>query len=453
MSDYDVDLFVIGAGSGGVRAARIAAAHGAKVAIAEKRFYGGTCVNVGCVPKKLMTYVAGYSAAMDDAAGYGWTIGPRSLDWAQFIKRKNEEIERLNGIYERMLENAGVKIHWGEASLVDAHTVEVEGKKIAAKYILIATGGKIFIPNIEGASEHGITSDDVFFLKKQPKRLVIVGVGYIGLEFASIFNKLGSEVHVVFRRDQILNEGFDEDVRVHLHHEMIKKGIQFHPETNITCVEKKKDDLTVYLDDETTLKADQILFATGRTPNTDGLGLDKLGIQIDKKGAITVNENDQTNIESIYAVGDVTDRVALTPVALGEGHALVDRLFADNQRHISYDNIPSAVFSSPNVSQVGLTEAQARKKFGNGIDIYKSDFRAMKMILADNEERTFMKLIVDRKTDKVLGVHMVGEEAGEIIQGFATALIAGATKSDFDRTIGIHPTSAEEFVTMRSKSN
>ncbi|MGH1374834.1 MAG: glutathione-disulfide reductase [Alphaproteobacteria bacterium] len=452
MSAYDVDLFVIGAGSGGVRAARIAATYDKKVAIAEKTFYGGTCVNVGCVPKKLMTYVAGYESAMRDAEGYGWDIGDHTLDWNIFINRKNKEIERLNGIYERMLENSGVDIHWGAASIIDAHTVRVNDKDITAERILIATGGKVFIPNIEGAREHGITSDDIFYLEEQPKRLVVAGVGYIGLEFAGIFNQLGSEVHVIYRRDNILNEGFDGDVRTFLNEEMIKKGINFHPKTNITRVEKTEKHYIVHLDNGEKIEADQVLFATGRTPNTDGLGLKQLNIECSPKGAIHINKDEQTNIPSIYAVGDVTDRVALTPVALAEGHALVDRLYADKQRYVSYENIPSAVFSNPNVSQVGLTQEQAREQYGDDIDTYKSEFRAMKMILANSEERTLMKLIVQRSTDKVIGLHMVGAEAGEIVQGFATALIAGATKSDFDRTIGIHPTSAEEFVTMRTKT-
>ncbi|MGH1404628.1 MAG: glutathione-disulfide reductase [Alphaproteobacteria bacterium] len=454
MSTYDVDLFVIGAGSGGVRAARIAAGYGKKVAIAESKFYGGTCVNVGCVPKKLMTYVAGYESAMHDAAGYGWTVGDRSLDWQHFITQKNNEIERLNGIYQRMLDNNGVDIHWGHATITDPHTVRVNDQDISAERILIATGGKVFIPNIEGAREYGITSDDIFYLKEQPKRLVVAGVGYIGLEFAGIFNQLGTKVDVIYRRDKILNEGFDGDVRTFLNNEMEKKGINFHPKTNILRVEKRTDNIfNVHLDNGSIIEADQVLFATGRTPNTDNLGLDTLNIETNKKGAITVNREEQTSVPSIYAVGDVTDRVALTPVALAEGHALVNRLYNNDDRYVSYENIPSAVFSNPNVSQVGLTQEQAQEKFGDDIDIYKSEFRAMKMILANNEERTLMKLVVQRSTDKVIGLHLVGESAGEIVQGFATAIIAGATKSDFDRTIGIHPTSAEEFVTMRTKSN
>ncbi len=451
MSNYDVDLFVIGAGSGGVRAARVAAGYGVKVAMAEKQFYGGTCVNIGCVPKKLMTYVAGYESAMRDASGYGWNVGERTLDWGKFIERKDAEIKRLNGIYESMLEKSGVAIHWGAASIIDPNTVRVNGKDITAERILVATGGKVAVPDIEGAREHGITSDDIFYLKEQPKRLVVAGVGFIGLEFAGIFNQLGSKVDVIYRRDKILNEGFDGDVREFLNAEMIKKGINFHPKTNIIKVDKNGSVYNVHLDNGEMIEADQVLFATGRAPNIDGLGLENIGVKLDNKSAIIVNENEQTNITSIYAVGDVTNRVALTPVALAEGHALVDRLYGDQSRHISYDNIPSAVFSNPNVSQVGLTEEQARAQYPDEIDIYKSEFRAMKMILADSDERTLMKLIVHSKTDKVLGLHMVGESAGEIVQGFATAIIAGASKADFDRTIGIHPTSAEEFVTMRTK--
>lgn len=450
---FDVDLFVIGAGSGGVRAARVAAGHGAKVAIAEKRFYGGTCVNVGCVPKKLMTYLASYATLMDDAQEYGWNVGERSLDWTRFITAKNAEIERLNGVYGRMLQNANVQIFWGAAQILDPHSVRVNDKIITAQRILIATGSKPALPDIKGAKEYGITSDDVFYLDEHPERLAVVGVGYIGLEFAGIFNALGSEVHVIYRRDSILNNGFDHDVRTFLQGEMQKKGIIFHPGTAVKQVEKIATMLNIHLENGETLEVDQILFATGRTPNTDGLGIQTLDIKTAKNGAIIVNEDEQTNVPSVYAVGDVTDRIALTPVALAEGHALVDRLYGNKSRHITYDNIPCAIFSDPNVAQVGLTEEQARAQYGDDIDIYKSEFRAMRMILAGREERTFMKLIVHRTSDKVLGVHMVGAEAGEIVQGFATAIIAGATKADFDRTIGIHPTAAEEFVTMRTKSN
>jgi glutathione reductase (NADPH) len=451
MPQYDFDLFVIGAGSGGVRCARIAAGHGARVAIAEKGDFGGTCVNVGCVPKKLMTYVASYASHMEDAAGYGWSIGKRSLSWKTFIERKNEEIARLNGIYENILVKAGVKIYRGHAKILDEQTVRVGDYTVTAERIVIATGGRAEIPNIDGAKTYGITSDDVFFLKKQPKRLVIAGAGYIALEFAGIFRALGSEVHLVFRRSQILNDGFDQDVREFLQKELAKKKIFLHSEANISSIKKANNGLNVHLDTLETVECDKILFATGRFANTHGLGLDKLDIKLANDGAILVNEHDQTSIPSIYAIGDVTNRIALTPVALGEGHALADRLFGNKARHLSYVNVPSAVFSDPNVSCVGLTEVQARTLHPDDIDIYKTEFRGMRMILANRDERTFMKLVVQRSSDKVLGVHMVGQHAGEIIQGFATALIAGATKADFDGTIGIHPTAAEEFVTMRTK--
>lgn len=453
MKKYDVDLFVIGAGSGGVRAARIAAGkHNKKVAIAESNYYGGTCVNVGCVPKKLMTYLADYKTALEDSIGYGWETSDQRLNWKAFIERKNSEIKRLNSIYENLLKNTGVEVHWGHAEIVDHNTVRVNNKNITAERILIATGGKPFIPDIPGAREHGITSDDIFYLEEQPKTLIIAGVGYIGLEFASIFNDLGTDVHIIYRRDKILNEDFDEDVRNHLLEEMIRKGIKFYPETTINGVEKQKDAVLVELSSGETLNSDEILFATGRSPNTNGLNLDKIGVQLNENNAIIVNEEEQTTVPSIYAVGDVIDRVALTPVALAEGHALVDRLYDNQNRHVSYDNIPSAIFTSPNIGTVGLTEDQAKEKFGDDIDVYVSTFRAMKMILANNEERSLMKLIVQRSTDTVLGLHMIGAEAGEITQGFAVAMVAGATKADFDRTIGIHPTAAEEFVTMREKT-
>ncbi len=453
MGKYDVDLFVIGAGSGGVRAARIAAGkHGKKVAIAESRFYGGTCVNVGCVPKKLMTYLAGYNTSAQDSKGYGWHIGETKLDWNTFIKHKNDEISRLNGIYENLLNNAGVEIHWGHAKITGPNSVSVDDKEITAERILIATGGTPFIPNIPGANEHGITSDDIFYIDEQPKSLVIAGVGYIGLEFASIFNDLGTDVHVIYRRDQILNDGFDGDVRTYLFEEMSKKGINFYPETTINKVEKQDSRIHVQLSSNKTLTCDKILFATGRSPNTNGLNLQEVSIETNDKGAIIVNDEEQTSVPSIHAIGDVIDRVALTPVALAEGHALVDRLYDKQNRHVSYENIPSAVFTSPNIGTVGLTEEQAKEKFGDDIDVYVSSFRAMKMILANNEERSLMKLIVKRSTDQVIGLHIVGAEAGEITQGFAVAMVAGATKADFDRTIGIHPTAAEEFVTMREKT-
>ncbi|MBI1300734.1 MAG: glutathione-disulfide reductase [Alphaproteobacteria bacterium] len=451
---FDYDLFVIGCGSGGARAARIASRHGAKVALAEKQYYGGTCVNVGCVPKKMMTYLSGFNSSFKDARGYGWNVGETLLDWKHFIDKKNLHIKKSNDFLKGGQEKAGVTIYWGAAYFKNNHTLHIDGKDVTANKIIIATGGKPFIPDIKGAKEYGITSDDVFYLEKQPKRIVINGVGYIGLEFAGIFNELGSEVHVIYRRDRILNEGFDSEIRDILQEEMRKKGIHFHPFTNITEVYKTENAYGVSLDNGEKIEADKVLFSTGRAPDVDSLELDAAGVVLNRKGAIAVNKDDQTNVPNIYAIGDVTDRVALTPVAIREGHALVDRLFGNKpNRYLSYDNIPSAIFSTPNASQVGLTEEQALEKFGKeDIDIYTTNFRGLKMALADNQERTFMKLVVQKSTDKVLGVHMVGADAGEIIQGFATALIAGAKKSHFDNTVAIHPVAAEEFVTMREKT-
>ncbi|MGB1077013.1 MAG: glutathione-disulfide reductase [Bdellovibrionales bacterium] len=451
---YDFDLFVIGAGSGGVRASRIAAGHGAKVAIAEKQHLGGTCVNVGCVPKKLMTFAASYAHHFEDARGFGWSVGESAHDWSALINAKNAEIERLNGIYKNLLKNAGVELVWGEAKLVDAHTVEVNGKTYSAERILVATGGQPHIPDIEGARAHAITSDDVFYLEELPKRAIVVGAGYIAVEFAGIFDRLGAEVTLIHRRDALLNDGFDEDVIDFLKDEMVKQGIDLKLSMQITKIEKNGDELTAHLSTGETLVADQILFATGRTPITREIGLEEIGVELTPNGMVKVNKDDQTNIPSIYAVGDITDRVALTPVAIGEGHSLVDRLYAGmSERYISYDNIPTAVFSNPPIGTVGLTQAQANQRFPDDIDIYKSTFGSMRFSLADRNEKTLMKLIVQRSTDKVLGLHMVGQDAPEITQGFGVAIKAGATKADFDRTIGIHPTAAEEFVTMRQKSS
>lgn len=453
MAEFDYDLLVIGAGSGGVRCARISAGHGAKVAIIEKQYYGGTCVNVGCVPKKLMTFAAGYAEAFEQSGGYGWHIGETKLDWKKFIHRKNAEISRLNNIYEGLLAKAGVDRFWGHAKITGPHTLEVAGKVLTAKYILIATGGRAHIPEqIKNAREYGITSDDIFSLEEQPKKLVILGAGYIALEFASIFRGLGSEVHVVFRRDEILYPEFDDDLRCFLDDQMKQKGINFHPKENIENIEKGGNSYKVVLTGGKTLEADQVLFATGRKPNTQNMGVEDVGIKLGEHGQILVDKDNRTNIPSLYAIGDVIDKVTLTPVALAEGHALADRLFGNIQRYISYENIPTAVFSNPNLAYVGLTESEAQEKYGNDVDIYTSTFRAMKMMMADDPKKSMMKVIVHRSTDKVLGVKMIGDEAGEIVQGFATAIIAGATKADFDRTIGIHPTVAEEFVTLRSKT-
>ena len=451
---YDFDLFVIGAGSGGVRASRIAAGHSVKVGLAEKQYLGGTCVNVGCVPKKLMTFAASYAHHFEDAKGFGWDVSARTHDWGAMISAKNSEIERLNAIYKKMLTNAGVDLIWGEAKLVDAHTVSVAGQTYTAERILLATGGRPSIPDIEGAREHAITSDDVFFLEELPKRAIVVGAGYIAVEFAGIFDRLGADVTLIHRRDEILNTGFDSDVIEFLAEEMGKQGIDLKLSTQVTKVEKHGEEYHVTLSSGEVIVGDQVLFATGRSPITRELGLEAVGVEMTARDMVVVNKDDQTNIPSIYAVGDITDRMALTPVAIGEGHALVDRLYGGMpNRYISYDNIATAVFSNPPIGTVGLTHTQAEQQFPNDIDIYKSQFSSMRFSLAERNEKTLMKLIVQRSTDKILGLHMVGQDAPEITQGFAVALVAGATKADFDKTIGIHPTAAEEFVTMRTKSS
>lgn len=451
-SAYDFDLFIIGSGSGGGRAGRVAGEYGKKVAYAENRHIGGTCVNLGCVPKKLMTYAAAYASHIADSAGYGWSIGPSAHDWKKYIAAQQAEVEFLNTMISKGIEGDGQPVFNATAKITGPHSVAVGGKTITAERILIATGARPHIPDLPGAREYGITSDDVFSLPERPQRLVVYGAGYIALEFAGIFNQLGSEVHLVFRRDQILNPDFDGNVRAFLQKEMAKKGVALYPQTTITKVEKNKSGLSISLSDGKTIQADAILFATGRTPNIEPLGLKEIGVELTKDGAVKVDKDDRTNIPSIYAIGDVTGRIALTPVAIAEGHALADRIYGGKQRYISYENVPSAIFSNPTVGQVGLTEEQALAKFPGKIDIYRDDFLSMKNATAQRDERTLVKLVVHRETDKVLGLHMVGQDAPEITQGFAVALIAGATKTDFDRTIAIHPTAAEEFVLLRRKT-
>ncbi len=450
MSNFDYDLFVIGAGSGGVRASRMAAQMGVKVAVAEDTYLGGTCVNVGCVPKKLFVYGAHFSEDFHAAKGFGWNVGEPHFDWPTLRDNKTKEIERLNGIYGRMLENAGVTLIEGKASFVDAHTVTVGNKQYTAERIIVASGGEPVIPPIDG-SEHIISSNEVFYLETLPKKMVIVGGGYIAVEFAGIFNGLGVETHLVYRGDLFLR-GFDEDVRLFLLEEMSKKGIHIHFNTNIQSISSKpenaKHKLSAQLDTGEILTADEIMYATGRKPRTTGLGLNNTKVTQNQKGAIEVNDHFQTAEPSIYAVGDVIDRVQLTPVALAEGMALVRHLFDQQPLNVSYENIPTAVFSQPNIATVGLTEEQAKSK-GIAIQVFKSTFKHMKHTLSGLDEKTMMKIIVDKATDKVLGCHMVGADAGEIIQGLAIAIKAGATKADFDQTIGIHPSAAEEFVTMR----
>ena len=447
MAQYDYDLFTIGAGSGGVRASRFAASYGARVAVAEERFMGGTCVNVGCIPKKLFSYAAHYTDDFEDAAGFGWTVGESKFDWPTLVRNKDQEIERLNEIYVRMLHAAGVEIFDGRAKVVDPHTVEINGKRLTAEHILVATGSWAVVPDIPG-KEHAITSLEAFYLEKLPEKILIVGGGYIAVEFAGIFNGLGVDVTQLYRGPVFLR-GFDDDVRHFLADEMRKKGIDLRFNHNVICIEEMGDRLCAVLDTGLEETVDTVMYCTGRAPNSRGIGLEEAGVEMAENGAIRVNDYFQTSVPSIHAIGDVIDRVQLTPVALAEGMALANTLFNGQPTTMTYADIPSAVFSNPNVGSVGLTETQARKQFGD-VQIFTSDFRSLKHTLSGSDERTFLKLIVRADDDRVVGCHMVGPEAGEIIQGLAIALKGGATKAQFDATIGVHPTMAEEFVTMRT---
>ena len=446
---YDFDLYVIGAGSGGVRAARFAAGFGAKVAVAESRYLGGTCVNVGCVPKKLLVYGAHFADDFEQASGFGWSLDEAQFDWATLIANKDREINRLNGIYRNLLVNSGVTLHEGHAKIVDPHTVEINGERHSAKHILIATGGWPQIPDIAG-HEHAISSNQAFFLKELPKRVLVVGGGYIAVEFAGIFHGLGAETTLLYRGELFLR-GFDGSVRKHLQQELTRRGMDLQFNADIARIDKQADgSLKATLKDGRVLEADCIFYATGRRPMLDNLGLENTGVKLDKKGFVEVDELYQTAEPSILALGDVIGRVQLTPVALAEGMAVARRLFKPEQyRPVDYKMIPTAVFSLPNIGTVGLTEEEAREA-GHEVQLFESSFRPMKLTLTECQERTLMKLVVDAKTDKVLGCHMVGPEAGEIVQGLAIALKAGATKRHFDETIGVHPTAAEEFVTMRT---
>ncbi|MDX9669240.1 MULTISPECIES: glutathione-disulfide reductase [unclassified Pseudomonas] len=446
---YDFDLYVIGAGSGGVRAARFAAGFGAKVAVAESRYLGGTCVNVGCVPKKLLVYGAHFAEDFEQASGFGWSLGEADFDWATLIANKDREINRLNGIYRNLLVNSGVTLHEAHAKIVGPHEVEVNGERFTAKNILIATGGWPQIPEIPG-HEHAITSNQAFFLKELPKRVLVVGGGYIAVEFAGIFHGLGAHTTLLYRGDLFLR-GFDGSVRKHLQEELTKRGMDLQFNADIARIDKQPDgSLKTTLQDGRVLEADCVFYATGRRPMLDNLGLENTDVQLTDKGFIKVDEQYQTGEPSILALGDVIGRVQLTPVALAEGMAVARRLFKPEQyRPVDYKMIPTAVFSLPNIGTVGLTEEEARGA-GHEVVIFESRFRPMKLTLTECQEKTLMKLVVDAKTDKVLGCHMVGPDAGEIVQGLAIALKAGATKRDFDDTIGVHPTAAEEFVTMRT---
>ena len=447
---YDFDLFVIGGGSGGIATARRAAEYGAKVGIAEVSRLGGTCVNRGCIPKKLIVYASRFSDQFEEAQGYGWSAVHSIFDWSKMIAAVNQEVQRLNGVYQRMLDNAKVKVFCAHAKFLDPHTLEVGDTKVTADKILIAVGGHPVKPDIPGI-EHTVVSDDMFHLKEQPKRIVILGGGYTGVEFACIMHRLGSKVTQIIRKDKILS-GFDRDLRSTVQEAMEKHGIKIVTSSTLTAIEKTPDGLKVKVkggESEELVFADAVgLAATGRKPNLENLSLENAGVEVDK-GAIAVDQYSRTSQNHIFAVGDCTDRMNLTPVAINEGRAFADTEFGGKSRIMSYENVPSAVFGTPEAATVGLTEAQAREKYGDAVKIYRAKFRPMYYTLTSQDEKTMIKLVVDQNTDKVLGAHMVGEHAAEIIQGVAIALKMGAKKSDFDATVGIHPTAAEEFVTMR----
>jgi glutathione reductase (NADPH) len=447
MVSYDYDFFVIGAGSGGVRASRMAASYGAKVAVAEERYLGGTCVNVGCIPKKLLVYGAHFAEDFEDAKAYGWTIEEPTFDWRTLIANKDKEIARLNGIYRNLLTNAGVTILESRARIAGPNEVEVDGKRITAKYILVAVGGWPMVPDIPG-KELGITSNEAFYLDKLPERVVVAGGGYIAVEFAGIFEGLGSKVTQLYR-GPLFMRGFDDDVRKTLADEMKKKGVELRFNADIARLDKGSNGIVATLTDGSKLEADTVMFATGRVPNTPKLGLENAQVELAWNGAVVVDEYFRSSTPSIYALGDVTHRLQLTPVAIAEAMVLTGNLFGGQNRVMDYADIPTAVFSQPPVGTVGLTEAQAREHCG-GVAVYRSTFKPLKHTLSGRDERTMMKLIVEKATDRVVGCHMVGADAGEILQGIAIAMKCGATKAQFDATIGIHPSAAEEFVTMRT---
>ncbi len=449
MASYDFDLFTIGGGSGGVRASRLAAGDGKRVGVAEERTLGGTCVNVGCIPKKLLVYASEFADDFEDAAGFGWTVGERRVDWKRLLANKNREIERLNGVYRRVLEEAGARIFDSRAVVVDSHTVEIDGRRHTAEHILIATGGwpaKALFPG----GELAVSSNEMFFLGELPARVVIAGGGYIAVEFAGILHGLGARVTQVHRGELFLR-GFDDDLRSTLAAEMRKRGIDLRFSATIAKLERAGGALRVTLSTGEVLETDLVLVAMGRTPNTLGLGLEQAGVELDAVGAIRVDAFSKSSVPSVYSIGDCTNRMNLTPVALAEARALVETLFRGNPTSPDYHDVPTAVFSQPNLATVGLTEAEARRRHG-AVDVYRSLFRPLKHTLTGREEKTLLKLVVDGASGRVLGCHMVGPDAGEIIQGLAVALRCGVTKAQFDSTIGIHPTAAEEFVTMRKKA-
>ena len=448
----EVDLFVIGAGSGGVRAARIASGYGAKGMIAEEYRVGGTCVIRGCVPKKLLVYASRFADEFEDAAGFGWTVGAPTFDWATLIANKDREIDRLEAAYTSNLDRAKVEIVKSRAVIVDPHTVKLTatGETVRAERILIATGGAPSLgKDIEGR-EHVISSNEAFHLKELPKRILIQGGGYIAVEFAGIFNGLGSEVTLVYRGENILR-GFDDEVRAHLRGEMEKRGIKVITKHIVEAVEKVDHGLCVELSGHDDVMTDAVMFATGRRPNVAGLGLQAAGVTLNEKGAIAVDDYSRTSVPHIYAIGDVTDRIALTPVAIREGHAFADTVYGNRPTPVDHSNVPTAVFSEPEIGVIGLTETEACRTLTK-VDIYKTSFRPMKATLSGRDTRVFMKLVVDGSNDRVVGCHIVGPDAGEMIQLIGIAVRMRATKADFDATMAVHPTAAEELVTMRTKS-
>ena len=476
MSEFDFDLFVIGAGSGGTRAARIAAGHGARVAVAEERFLGGTCVNVGCIPKKLFVYASHFAEDFEDAAGFGWRCSPEAasnrgaespaFDWSTLVANKDREIERLNGIYRGLIEGAGARLYDARATIVGPHSIDVAGSTVSARYILVATGGEPTLPDVPGI-EHAIRSDDVFYLDRLPGRLIVVGGGYIAVELAGVFAGLGVEVTQLYRGPLFLR-GFDDDIRRALAEEMRKRGVDLRFDANVSAIERIANGagggagVRAFLAapgggegargagvDPEMLEADLILYATGRHPNTAGLGLENAGVATARNGSVVVDAWSRTNVEHVYAVGDVTDRINLTPVAIREGHCFAETVFNDNPISPDHDDVPTAVFSQPAIGTCGLTEAEAAARYPI-VDVYLSSFRPLKHTLTGRDQRSVMKLLVDAETDRVIGCHLLDPDAAEIVQGVGIAMKCGATKAQFDRTMAIHPTAAEEIVTMRT---
>jgi glutathione reductase (NADPH) len=446
---YDFDLFTIGGGSGGVRASRMSAGYGAKVAIAESDRFGGTCVNVGCIPKKLLSYAAHFREDFEIAASFGWTVGEPRFDWPTLIGNKDKEIARLNGVYERVLSLAGVEIMRGRATVAGPHAVQINGRTHTARHILVATGSWPTVPAIPGR-ELAITSNEAFYLKRLPRRAVLVGGGYIAAEFASIFNGLGVQTTLSYRGKRLLR-GFDAEIGERLGEEMAVKGVKVHYGSEPAALARRADGaLEVMYGDSSREETDLVLFATGRRPNSANLGLEAAGVKLAADGAVVVDHYSRSTVDSIHAIGDVTNRINLTPVATAEAMWLARTLFRGEPTAIDHENVPTAVFAQPNVATVGLSEERAREKFG-AVDVYKTSFRALKLTLGESKERTFMKLVVDRASQVVVGAHMIGPDAGEVIQGIAVAVKLGATKAQFDATIGIHPTAAEEFVTLRER--